>query len=295
MSDGKRSAPGLSRLYSREETDPGGELALTSRLRAAIEHEEFLLHYQPIVTLGPALEAAQAGSFSLAEHTVMVEALIRWKDPERGLVSPGEFIPLAEQSGLIEPIGDWVIEEVGRQARRWTEMGVDLRIAFNVSPRQMRRPDIMRRLLDRILTLGADPERLVVELTESVVVESPIHTQLQFREARASGLLSAVDDFGSGYSSLGRLLEIHPDFIKIDRSLTEGIPTNAGAMAIVEGAIGISRGLGATPILEGIETEEQWCFAVAQGCTLGQGFYLGRPQPADELTPHLLPEIPAHT
>ena len=188
-----------------------------------------------------------------------------------------------------------MIEEVSRQARRWREVGIDLTVAFNVSPRQMRRPDIVQHLLDRILTLGADPERLVVELTESVAVESPLHTQLQFREARASGLLCAVDDFGSGYSSLGRLLEIHPDYIKIDRSLTDGIPTNAGAMAIVEGAIGISRGLGATPILEGIETEEQWCFAVAQGCTLGQGFYLGRPQAPEELTPRLMPEIAAQT
>jgi diguanylate cyclase (GGDEF)-like protein/PAS domain S-box-containing protein len=295
MSDGKRAAPGLSRLYSRESADPGGELALRSRLRAAVEHREFVLHYQPIVTLGPALEAAQAGTFNLADHTVMVEALIRWEDPERGLVPPGDFIPLAEQSGLIEPIGEWVIEEVSRQARRWRKLGVDVTIAFNLSPRQMRRPDVMRRLTDKIRVLGADPERLVVELTESVAVESPTHTQLQFREARASGLRSAVDDFGSGYSSLGRLLEIHPDFIKIDRSLTDEIPTNTGAMAIVEGAIGISRGLGATPILEGIETEEQWRFAVAQGCTLGQGFHLGRPQPAEELTPALMPKSPVHS
>jgi diguanylate cyclase (GGDEF)-like protein/PAS domain S-box-containing protein len=257
MSEGKRVAPGLSRLYSPEGADAGGELALTSRLRAAVAHGEFVLHYQPIVALAPALEAQRAGTFSLADHTVMVEALIRWEDPERGLIAPGAFIPLAEQSGLIEPIGDWVIEEVSRQARRWRELGINVTIAFNLSPRQMRRPTIMRRVLDKIIALGADPERLVVELTETVAVESPAHTQLQFRDAQASGLRSAVDDFGSGYSSLGRLLEIHPDFIKIDRSLTEGIPMNAGAMAIVEGAIGISRGLGAMPILEGIETEEE--------------------------------------
>ena len=294
MSEGKRVAPGLSRLYSPEGADPGGELALTSRLRGALERGEFVLHYQPIVVLAPALEAQRAGTFRLADHTVMVEALIRWEDPERGLIAPGAFIPLAEQSGLIEPIGDWVIEEVSRQARRWRELGLDVTIAFNLSPRQMRRPAIMRRVLDKIIALGADPERLVVELTETVAVESLAHTQLQFREARASGLRSAVDDFGSGYSSLRRLLEIHPDFIKIDRSLTEGIPTNAGAMALVEGAIRISRGLGATPILEGIETEEQWRFAVAQGCTLGQGFYLGMPQPAEDLTPRLVPKSPAH-
>ena len=294
MSDGKRVAPGLSRLYSPGGADPGGELALTSRLRGAVERGEFVLHYQPIVVLAPALEAQQAGTFRLADHTVMVEALIRWEDPERGLIAPGAFIPLAEESGLIEPIGEWVIEEVSRQARRWRDLGIDVTIAFNLSPRQMRRPTIMRRVLDKILARGADPEGLVVELTETVAVESPAHTQLQFREAQASGLRSAVDDFGSGYSSLGRLLEIHPDFIKIDRSLTDGIPTNAGAMAIVEGAIRISQGLGATPILEGIETEEQWRFAVAQGCTLGQGFYLGMPQPAEDLTPRLVPKSPAH-
>jgi diguanylate cyclase (GGDEF)-like protein/PAS domain S-box-containing protein len=292
MSDGKRAAPGLSRLYTPESAGPGGELALRSRLRAAVEHQEFVLHYQPVVTLGPALEAARAGDFKLADHTVMVEALIRWEDPERGLVPPGDFIPLAEQSGLIEPIGEWVIEEVSRQSRRWKELGIDVMIAFNLSPRQMRQPNVMRRLTDKIRALGADPELLVVELTESVAVESPAHTQLQFREARAAGLRSAVDDFGAGYSSLGRLLEIHPDFIKIDRSLTCGIPTNAGAMAIVEGAIGISRGLGATPILEGIETEEQWRFAVAQGCSLGQGFHFGMPQPAEDLTPRLVRKSP---
>ena len=293
MSDGKRVAPGLSRLYSPGGADPGGELALTSRLRTAVARGELVLDYQPIVTLAPALQAQRAGTFSLADHTVMVEALIRWEDPERGLVLPGAFIPLAEQSGLIDPIGDWVIGEVSRQARRWRELGIDVTIAFNLSPRQMRRPTIMRRVLDKIIEQGADPERLVVELTETVAVESPAHTQLQFREAQASGLRSAVDDFGSGYSSLGRLLEIHPDFIKIDRSLTEGIPTNAGAMAIVEGAIGMSRGLGATPILEGIETEDQWRFAVEHGCALGQGFHLGPPQPAAELTPRLMPKRPA--
>jgi EAL domain-containing protein (putative c-di-GMP-specific phosphodiesterase class I) len=295
MSESKRVAPGLSRLYSPDGAGPGGELALTSRLRAAVERGEFVLQYQPIVLLAPALEAQRAGTFTLADHTVMVEALIRWEDPERGLIAPGAFIPLAEQSGLIEPIGDWVIEEVSRQARRWRELGIDVMIAFNLSPRQMRRPTIMRHVLDKILALGADPERLVVELTETVAVESPAHTQLQFRDAQASGLRSSVDDFGSGYSSLGRLLEIHPDFIKIDRSLTEGIPGNAGAMAIVEGAIGMSRGLGATPILEGIETEEQWRFAVAKDCTLGQGFHLGRPQPAGDLTPRLTPDSRVRT
>ncbi|HYM55941.1 MAG TPA: diguanylate cyclase, partial [Solirubrobacteraceae bacterium] len=196
MSQGKRAGPGLSRLYSPGDADPGGELALRSRLRAAIEHGEFVLHYQPIVTLAPAREAMPTGAFDLAERTVMVEALIRWEDPERGLVPPGEFIPLAEQSGLIVPIGEWVVEEAGRQARRWREEGIDLRITFNLSPRQMRRPGVMQRLIERIRSTGADPELLVVELTESVAVEAPAHTQLQFREARASGLRSAVDDFG---------------------------------------------------------------------------------------------------
>jgi diguanylate cyclase (GGDEF)-like protein/PAS domain S-box-containing protein len=294
MGASKKRGPGMSRLYSPDGVDPGGELALTSRLRAAIEKREFVLHYQPIVELAPALEALRGGVLDLAEHTVMVEALIRWEDPQYGLIAPGAFIPLAEQSGLIEPIGDWVIEEVCRQAGRWRELGIEVTIAFNLSPRQMRRPTIMRAVLDKIIEHKADPERLVVELTETVAVESPAHTQLQFREAQASGLRSAVDDFGSGYSSLGRLLEIHPDFIKIDRCLTEAIPANAGAMAIVSGAIGMSRGLGATPILEGIETEEQWRFAVEQGCTLGQGYHFSRPQPAAELTPLLLPRRAAH-
>ncbi len=293
MSDGKRFAPGLSRFYARSGGERGGELALRSRLRAAIDRSEFVLHYQPIFELAPALQSARSGAADIAEHIVMVEALIRWDDPDRGTIAPGEFIPLAEQSGLIEPIGDWVIEEVNRQACLWRELGIDVRISFNLSPRQMRQPTVMRRLLDKLAVLGIDPERLVVELTESVAVESPAHTQRQFREARASGLRSAVDDFGAGYSSLGRLLEIHPDFIKIDASLTRGIPTNAGAMAIVEGAVRMSRGLGATPILEGIETREQWCFAVEQGCTLGQGFHLGRPQPAAALTPRLIPRRPA--
>jgi diguanylate cyclase (GGDEF)-like protein/PAS domain S-box-containing protein len=294
MSDGKQAGPGLSRLYSPAGSDPGGELTLTSRLRLAIERGELVLHFQPIVKLAPGLESLDAGHYRLGDHTSMVEALVRWEDPDRGLIAPGAFIPLAEQSGLIEPIGDWVIEEVSRQACRWRKLGLDVTIAFNLSPRQMRRPTIMRRVLDKIIAQGANPEHLVVELTETVAVESPAHTQLQFREARASGLRSAVDDFGSGYSSLGRLLEIHPDFIKIDRSLTEGIPTNAGANAIVEGAIRMSLGLGATPILEGIETEEQWRFAVARGCILGQGFILGRPQPAEDLTPQLMSESPVH-
>jgi diguanylate cyclase (GGDEF)-like protein/PAS domain S-box-containing protein len=294
MSDAKQAGPGLSRLYSQAGSGPAGELTLTNRLRLAIERDEFVLHYQPIVRLAPGLESLDAGNYRLGDHTSMVEALIRWEDPDRGLIAPGAFIPLAEQSGLIEPIGDWVIEEASRQACRWRKLGIDVMVAFNLSPRQMRRPTIMRRVLDTIIAQGANPEYLVVELTETVAVESPAHTQLQFREARASGLRSAVDDFGSGYSSLGRLLEIHPDFIKIDRSLTQGIPANAGANAIVEGAIRMSLGLGATPILEGIETEEQWRFAVARGCILGQGFQLGRPQSAEDLTQQLMPRSPVH-
>ncbi len=282
LHDGKRAARGLSR-YARKDSDPIDELTLRHRLHKAVEEREFVLHYQPIVTLEPAWEAALTGASSLAGHTQLVEALIRWEDPEQGLVPPGEFIPVAEKSGLMVPITTWVIEEVCRQMRVWDEQGLNLAISFNLSTPELRRPTIVHSILNRVLALGVEPRRLVVELTEAATMENPTQTQQQFREAHEGGLRTAIDDFGAGYSSLSRLLEIGPDLIKIDSSFTAKATAVPRSRIIVEGFIQIARKLAITPVLEGIETSEQWRFAVESGCTLGQGFQICRPLPADEL------------
>ena len=285
--DGKRTGGGVSRVYTPADSGRSTELALRHRLGRALEAGELVLEYQPIVTLDPPWEAGQADALDLAARTPIIEALIRWEDPEQGLLSAAEFVPLAEGSGLVEQITDWVIGEASRQLRIWDEQGYDLAIAFNVSPRELRRPAAMRHILDRIAAAGAEPGRLVIELIESAATEDPAHTQMQFQEAREAGLRAAVDDFGAGYSSLSRLLEVRPDFVKIDRSFTAEIPGNERAAAVVDGFIQIALRLGITPVLEGIETAEQWRVGAEMGCTLGQGFYCCPPLLAAELTSRL--------
>jgi EAL domain-containing protein (putative c-di-GMP-specific phosphodiesterase class I) len=242
--------------------------SLEARLRRALGGDELCLHYQPIY----ALESGQL---------IALEALLRWDDAVHGMVSPAEFIPVAEQTGLIDGLGDWVLEAVCAQQVEWTERGLLPHISFNVSPSQLRRGDFLARVRERISAPGVDPSRLTVELTESSTLEDPALAEVVVRDLDALGLKIALDDFGTGYSSLSRLRELPVTALKIDRSFLRDVPDCPDASAIVTAILQLARALGRTAVAEGVETEAQRAFLTAEGCPLAQGFLLGAPAPPD--------------
>ena len=270
MYQSKRAAPGGYVVYSDKTDDALGRLSLSTRLRKAVEHENWELHYQPIVDLG---DGTMVG----------VEALIRWNDPGGGLVPPGEFIPLAEEMGLIEAIGDWVVEELARQDAAWRAEGLDVEMSFNLSPRQLWRPDIATRILSRLAANNVDPTKTIVEVTESTAMTDPDRTLRILWDLHSRGLRLAIDDFGTGYSSLSRLKHMPVDILKIDRSFVRDVHADEQAGNMVKAIIQLADGLGMTPLAEGIETEREWQFLLESGCRLGQGFFFCRPVPAADI------------
>ncbi len=270
----KRVARGSAARYVGEAVDPRERLALSSRLRRALARDEFVLHYQPIYTVPGARLAG-------------VEALIRWEDPELGLVPPGAFIPLAEETGLIEPLGDWVVGAVCRQQVLWAARGLRPYISFNVSPRQLHRLDFCDRVAHHLQRTGADPSRLIIELTESATFEDPMASETILRQLHDLGLRLALDDFGTGHSSLSRLRDMPVETVKIDRAFLRQVPENTEASAVVTAILRLSDALGRTAVAEGVETAAQHAFLAEQGCPMAQGFLLARPAPADVIEPLL--------
>ena len=266
----KKTSPGGYSVYADESSDAMGKLSLSTRLRKAVQNQNWELHYQPIVDLATA-------------DTVGVEALIRWDDPNGGLVLPGEFIPLAEEMGLIEVIGDWVVEELARQDAEWRSEGLELELSFNLSPRQLWQPDVARRIISRLEAGGVDPHRVVVEVTESTAMTDPERTLRILWDLHSHGLRLAIDDFGTGYSSLSRLKNMPVDVLKVDRSFVREVQADQQAGSMVRAIIQLADGLGMTPLAEGIETPEEWRFLVEHGCRLGQGYHFCRPIPGAEI------------
>ena len=248
-------------------TESRERLEGSTRLRRALAREEFLLHYQPIFDVS-------------RDELTGVEALLRWHDPDRGLVPPGEFIGLAEETGLIEAIGDWVVGAVCEQQVEWAAHGLTPQISFNVSPRQLRRLDFPDRVAVHLARTGADPARLTVELTESTTMEDPDTADAILRALHGLGLQLALDDFGSGHSSLSRLREMPVATVKIDRAFMREVPDNQEASAFVTAILRLSEALGRQTVAEGVETEAQRAFLAHEGCELAQGFLLARPLPA---------------
>jgi EAL domain-containing protein (putative c-di-GMP-specific phosphodiesterase class I) len=216
-----------------------------------------------------------------------VEALVRWRDPRGGIVLPGEFIPLAEELGLIEAIGDWVIDKVARQRKAWEAEGIEVRVGFNLSPRQLWSGRLTEKMMEKLSSAGVDPHDIVVEITESTAMADPDRTQRVLTELHAWGLSLAIDDFGTGYSSLARLKHLPVDILKIDRSFIHEVHRDEDSGRMVEAMVQLAHGLGMTPLAEGIERAEELAFLREAGCTLGQGFYFARPVPASEI-PSLL-------
>jgi diguanylate cyclase (GGDEF)-like protein/PAS domain S-box-containing protein len=270
MYQSKRTAPGGYVVYSARTDDALGRLSLTTRLRKAVENRHWTLHYQPVVDLA-------------AGDMVCVEALLRWADPNGGLVAPGEFIPLAEEMGLIEAIGDWVVEELARQDGAWRAEGLDLELSFNLSPRQLWQPNITEKILTRLEAGNVDPTRVIVEITESTAMTDPDRTQRILWDLHSRGLRLAIDDFGTGYSSLSRLKHLPVDILKVDRSFVHDVAIDREAGSMVRAIVELANGLGMIPLAEGIETADEWRFLTDNGCRLGQGYFFARPIPAGDI------------
>lgn len=245
-------------------------LDLDTALRHALERNEFMLHYQPQVDLA-------------SGRIIGAEALLRWQRPGYGLVSPQDFIPLLEESGLIGAVGEWVLHEACRRSRQWQDEGLpSFRIAVNVSARQFHSDDIratVRRALD---ATRLDPQRLELELTESIVVLNADGVISTMHDLNADGISQALDDFGTGYSSLSYLQRLPVARIKIDHSFVTHLTSNPSDAAIVRAVVGMAHSLGLSVIAEGVETEGQLGFLRGIGCEEIQGYFFSRPLPEDE-------------
>lgn len=242
-------------------------LELLNRLRQAITNEDFVLHYQPKV--------------SLASHRIVgAEALVRWNSAHSGMVSPASFIPLAEETGLIIPLGIWVLRTACRQNRAWQDAGYPpIPISVNLSPRQLARGDIVevvKRILDET---GLQAQYLELEITESVMTTDVEKSFALLTQLRALGVKISLDDFGTGYSSLSYLKRFPVDTLKIDQSFVRDIATDQDSGAIVKAIISLGRNLNLTVLAEGIETEDQFRFLLANGCDEGQGYLMSKPIP----------------
>jgi diguanylate cyclase (GGDEF)-like protein/PAS domain S-box-containing protein len=249
---------------------------LNTDLRRAIERAEFTLHYQPKVDLA---DGRLRG----------LEALLRWNHPQRGMVPPAEFIPALEDSGLILPVGEWVIAEACAQLRRWQQAGcAPVPVAVNLSPKQFRRRDLDRLIREALEREGMPAELLELEITESSLMEDPEDAVRSMHDLRAAGLKISIDDFGTGYSSLSYLTRLPLSALKIDRSFVRDAGDSEEAASIVRAVINMAQNLRFTVIAEGVETQEQVAFLRKHGCDQAQGYFFGRPVSAEQ-TAKLLP------
>ncbi|PWV81749.1 bifunctional diguanylate cyclase/phosphodiesterase [Halomonas sp. A11-A] len=240
-------------------------------LARALARDELLLHYQPQV--------------SADGRCIGVEALLRWQHPQRGMISPVEFIPLAEQTRLILPIGHWVLRCACRLLASWADSSrADLRVAVNVSAVQFHQPDFIDLIKDVLRETGAPAERLTLEVTESLLMEDPERVRVTLGELRDLGIRLALDDFGTGYSSLNYLKRLPLDELKVDRSFVMGVPTDASDAAIVETTLTLAASLGLDVVAEGVEHAEQLDWLASRGCRVFQGYHFRRPAPLEELT-----------
>ena len=271
LSSARSAGPGSVTVFDSAKPNSGRRLSLIGRLRKAIDGGELFLHYQPTVDL----------------HTGElkgVEALARWEDDELGTVPPGEFIGVAEETGLIEPLGAFVMDEVARQARVWDQQGLNFEIAFNLSPRQLWQPkDLLPRMRTSLAAAGVPLERFVVEITESSALRDFESTIALLREMTAEGFRLAIDDFGVELSSLSRLLEIPAQVLKVDRAFISALSASPDAAVMVQMIIQLADKLGMRAHAEGVETEAQKRFLLENGCQYGQGYLFSKPVPASEI------------
>jgi EAL domain-containing protein (putative c-di-GMP-specific phosphodiesterase class I) len=243
-------------------------------LEGALERHELVLHYQPLVDLA----SGRVDGY---------EALLRWQSPSRGLVPPGDFIPVAEACGLIVPIGRWVLQEATRQAATWQEpdQPAGVHVSVNVSVRQFRHPELLRDVADALHRSGLPGRLLTLEITESLFAADTAEVTTKLEQLKALGVRLALDDFGTGYSSLSYLRHFPFDTLKIDKSFIEGIDGNRQNRAVAAAIVTLGRTLDLELVAEGIETPGELRSLEALGIHLGQGFHLGRPGPAALVCP----------
>jgi len=245
-------------------------LALQSSLRHALERQELLVYYQPQVNL-------KTGKI------VGTEALVRWQHPERGLVSPDKFIPIAEETGLIVPIGEWVLKTACQQTKIWQDAGFKaLRVAVNLSSRQFSQIDLRHQLVAILMETGLDPKYIELELTESMLVQNTEVAIRRLNALKSLGVEIAIDDFGTGYSSLSYLQQFPFDILKIDRCFIRNITENPSNSAITKAIIEMAKTLNLKLVAEGVETESELSFVCQHQCDGMQGYLFSRPLPAHE-------------
>jgi EAL domain-containing protein (putative c-di-GMP-specific phosphodiesterase class I) len=246
-------------------------LHLESRLRRAVTQKEFVLHYQAKVDLG-------------TRRIRGLEALLRWNDPEVGLVSPLDFVPLLEESGLIVQVGRWVIEQTVADTGRWKSLGLEVpRVAVNVSEVQLRQPNFVATVLGALETTPGYAAGIDLEITETMVAQNTGANVQKLLRLREAGLRIFMDDFGTGYSGLSQIAHLPLDALKIDRAFVAGMTISSEHMAIVSAIINLARALRICVVAEGVETEEQAGRLYALGCDEAQGYLFGRPLPAEEI------------
>ncbi|MGA3157291.1 MAG: EAL domain-containing protein [Steroidobacteraceae bacterium] len=246
--------------------------AVDTGLRFALERHEFVLHYQPTIQLATNIVSG-------------VEALLRWRHPQRGLVTPENFVPHAEESGAIVPIGRWVLREACRQGRIWQDIGLSpMRIAVNVSPVELRHPGFIAGVRAVLASTGLEAHYLELELTETVLVQDTASTAVVLRALRDMGVQLALDDFGTGFSSLSHLKRFPIDMLKIDQSFVQDLATGSGDASIVGAVISMAESLNLQVVAEGVETPQQFELLKEQGCPEAQGFFFSQPVIAEDLT-----------
>ena len=245
---------------------------LKSELHRAVEQGEFQVYYQPITSLNTG-------------QITGVEALLRWQHPRHGLIYPGEFVPMLEETGLVVPIGEWLLRTACTQVKHWQTSGYGpLRLSVNVSVRQVQDSEFPGRVKAILATTGLDAGWLELEVTESIAMRNIDFSLTLLNELRAAGLGISIDDFGTGYSSLERLRHLPLRTLKIDRSFVNDIPGHRSSVAITTAIITMAHSLNLKVIAEGVETAEQMAFLQSRQCDEGQGFLFGQPVQAETLT-----------
>jgi diguanylate cyclase (GGDEF)-like protein len=277
MAHTKRGGGNAFRRYSREMNSSSAErIALESELRHAVERDQLFLQYQPCVN-------ARTGC------TQSVEALVRWRHPERGVITPDRFIPIADESGLIVEIGEWVLNKACDQVRRWHELGFgELSVSVNVSAVQFAQPRLLDTVNKMLIRKGFPPHLLELEITETVLMRDAENTISMLRAFKSMGVRISADDFGTGYSSISYLKRFPIDILKIDRSFIRDITSDEDDAAIVTAIMAVAKSLRLTTIAEGVETAEQVAFLQQHQCDRFQGFLYSRPLDVLGLTEHLL-------
>ena len=276
LTKAKQAGGNAYRFYSREVSATALQrLSLETDLRQAVARGELRLFYQPKIDMA-------------SRKLSGAEALLRWQHPERGLVSPADFIPIAEESGLIVPMGEWVLLEARRQNAAWAAQGLpNVKIAVNVSPRQFHQGKLAQAVKSAIATSGS-AQYLQLELTESSIMHDPESAIRVLQELKALGVKLSIDDFGTGYSSLSYLNKLPLDELKIDRSFLAAIKNPDDPVALVDAIIAMAHSLGLTVVAEGVETQEQFDYLARRSCQEAQGFLISKPLPADEFVAKFL-------